>query len=65
MTAPKFEWEPEMCVEVFHRMRNSITVVLGCDAVYFVGFLFYYYHILSYSLGSFFINIWLYSGLIL
>jgi hypothetical protein len=26
---------------------------------------FCYYHILSYSLGSFFINIWLYSGLIL
>jgi hypothetical protein len=27
MTAPKFEWEPELCVEVFHRMRNSISVV--------------------------------------
>jgi hypothetical protein len=28
-------------------------------------YVFYYYHILSYSLGSFFINIWLYSFLML
>jgi hypothetical protein len=27
MTAAKFECEPEICVEVFHRMRNSIILV--------------------------------------
>jgi len=41
ITAPKFEWEPERSVEVFHGMRNSITVVW--DAMPYILYVFYRY----------------------